>query len=114
FRGLYRVLLNKYYVDELYWAVFGDGLRGVCRFFSQVDEKGVDGVVNGTAAATVGLSSGSNWGDIKLVDGLVNKIADVIQDSSAISRRLQTGVIQNYILAMAVGIFLIVGVYIIF
>jgi len=47
------------------------------------------------------------------VDGLVNKIADVIQDGSAIFRRLQTGVVQNYILAIAVGIFFMVSVYII-
>ncbi|MFQ5882169.1 MAG: NADH-quinone oxidoreductase subunit L [Candidatus Methylomirabilales bacterium] len=114
FRRLYRVLYHKYFVDELYEAIFLDRFRGLCRFFSQVDEKVVDGAVNGTAAVTIGVSTGSNWGDIKIVDGLVNKIADIIQGGSAISRRLQTGVVQNYILAMAVGIFLIVSVYIIF
>ncbi len=114
FRGLYQVVYNKYYVDEFYWAIFGDGFRVLCRGFSQVDDKVVDGAVNGAATVTIGVSTGSDWNDIKIVDGAVNKIADVIQDSSAISRRLQTGVIQNYILAMALGIFLIVSVYIIF
>jgi NADH-quinone oxidoreductase subunit L len=113
FRGLYRVLYNKYYVDELYWAIFGDGFLGLSRFTSQVDEKVVDGVVNGTATVTMGFSTGSDWGDIKVVDGLVNKVADIIQGGSRGLRLIQTGMVQNYILAIAVGIFLIVGVYII-
>jgi len=100
-------------VDEVYWAIFGDGFRRLCRVFSRVDDRVVDGAVNGAAVVTIGLSAGSDWNDIKIVDGAVNKIADIIQGGSAVSRRLQTGVIQNYILAMAVGIFLIVGAYIV-
>jgi NADH-quinone oxidoreductase subunit L len=113
FPGLYRVLYNKYYVDELYWAIFGDGFRGLCRFFSQVDEKVVDLAVNGIATVTIGVSTGSDWGDIRIVDGLVNKIGDIVQEGSGIFRRLQTGMVQNYILAIAVGIFFIVSIYII-
>jgi hypothetical protein len=45
------------------------------------------------------------------VDGLVNAIADVIQGGSLSLRRLQTGVIQNYILAMALGILGMVVIY---
>jgi NADH-quinone oxidoreductase subunit L len=113
FRHVYRVLHHKYYVDELYWAIFGDGVLGCSRFFSQVDEKVVDGAVNGTAMVTIGLSTGSDWGDNKIVDGLVNKIADIIQGGSRGLRLIQTGVVQNYILAIAVGIFFIVSAYII-
>ncbi|MDZ4339359.1 MAG: NADH-quinone oxidoreductase subunit L [candidate division NC10 bacterium] len=113
FPTLHRLLWQKYYVDEVYWAIFGDGFRRLCRVFSRVDDRVVDGAVNGAAVVTIGLSAGSDWNDIKIVDGAVNKIADIIQGGSAVSRRLQTGVIQNYILAMAVGIFLIVGAYIV-
>ena len=113
FRHVYRVLYQKYYVDELYWVIFGDGILGSSRFLSQVDEKVVDGAVNGTAMVTIGLSTGSDWGDNKIVDGLVNKIADIIQGGSRGLRLIQTGVVQNYILAIAVGIFFMVSVYII-
>jgi hypothetical protein len=41
---------------------------------------------------------------MKIVDGLVNAIASMIQGGSFTLRRLQTGDIQNYILAMMVGI----------
>jgi hypothetical protein len=48
------------------------------------------------------------------VDGLVNAIADVIQEGSQAFKRIQTGVIQNYLLAMAMGIFVIVSLYFFF
>ncbi len=113
FQHVYRVLYQKYYVDELYWVIFGDGILGSSRFLSQVDEKVVDGAVNRTATVTMELSTGSDWTDIRIVDGLVNKIADIIQGGSRRLRLIQTGVVQNYILAIAVGIFFIVSVYII-
>jgi NADH-quinone oxidoreductase subunit L len=114
FRTLYRLLVHKYFVDEIYYAVFLDGFRRFCRLFWRVDEKVVDGAVNGTATVTIELSNGSDITDIKIVDGLVNKIADIIQGWSATWRYLQTGVIQNYLLAMALGIFLIVSFYMVF
>jgi hypothetical protein len=45
------------------------------------------------------------------VDGLVNAIADLIQGGSQAFRRTQTGVIQNYLLAMAMGVFVIVCLF---
>jgi NADH-quinone oxidoreductase subunit L len=45
------------------------------------------------------------------VDGLVNAIADLIQGGSNVFRRIQTGVLQNYLLAMAMGIVVIVSLF---
>ncbi|MGE5849370.1 MAG: NADH-quinone oxidoreductase subunit L [Candidatus Methylomirabilota bacterium] len=114
FPGLYRLLLNKYWVDELYIAVFVDLGKWVCHRFWTVDAKGVDGAVNGSSALTVFLSQISARFDFRGVDGLVNRIADLIQGSSQVFRRLQTGVIQNYLLAMAMGIFVIVSLFFFF
>jgi hypothetical protein len=41
----------------------------------------------------------------------VNAIADLIQGGSQTFRRIQTGLLQNYLLAMAMGIFVIVSLY---
>jgi NADH-quinone oxidoreductase subunit L len=57
------------------------------------------------------VSNGSNWNDIKIVDGVVNRIADLIQRCSATWRYVQTGLVQNYLMAMVLGIFLIVSLY---
>ncbi|PWB77197.1 MAG: NADH-quinone oxidoreductase subunit L, partial [Candidatus Methylomirabilota bacterium] len=103
-RGLYNLLLNKYWVDELYEAIFIDFGKAFCRFLWGVDAKVVDGAVNGSGWLTMRLSVVSSWYDMKIVDGLVNAIATLIQGGSFTLRRLQTGAIQNYILAMALGI----------
>ena len=111
FRGLYTLLLNKYWVDEWYNAVFVDFGKKLCRGLWSVDSRGVDGVVNGTSALTVLMSRVSAAFDFRVVDGLVNAIADLIQGGSQVFRRTQTGVIQNYLLAMAMGVFVIVCLF---
>jgi hypothetical protein len=45
------------------------------------------------------------------VDGLVNRIADWIQGASLQLRKMQTGLVQNFLLAMAMGIFTIVTIF---
>ena len=110
-KGVYLLLLNKYWVDELYQAIFITFGKRVCAFLWGVDSRVVDGAVNGSSWLTVRLSLLSAWNDLKIVDGLVNAIADVIQGGSLTLRRLQTGVIQNYILAMALGILGMVVIY---
>jgi NADH-quinone oxidoreductase subunit L len=111
FRGLHSLLLNKYWVDELYIAVFVDFGKRLCGRLWTVDAKAVDGAVNGTGWLTVTLSHLSAKFDFRGVDGLVNAIADLIQGGSQAFRRIQTGVLQNYLLAMAMGIFVIVSLY---
>jgi NADH-quinone oxidoreductase subunit L len=112
FRGLYTLLLNKYWVDEWYNAVFVDFGKKLCRGLWSVDSRGVDGVVNGAGALTVLMSRVSAAFDFHFVDGLVNAIADLIQGGSEAFRRTQTGVIQNYLLAMAMGVFVIVCLFV--
>jgi NADH-quinone oxidoreductase subunit L len=111
FHGLYALLLDKYRVDEFYNAIFVDFGKWLCHRMWGVDAKGVDGAVNGTSALTVFMSQVSAKFDFRGVDGLVNAIADLIQGGSQTFRRIQTGVLQNYLLAMAMGIFVIVSLY---
>ena len=113
-QGVYRILLNKYWVDELYQAIFVDFGKRLCGFFWGVDSRVVDGAVNGSSRLTVRLSRLSAWNDFKIVDGMVNAIADVIQGGSLRLRLLQTGVVQNYILAMSLGILGIMIIYLFF
>jgi len=114
FRGLYTLLLNKYWVDEFYNAVFIDFGKRLCHRLWAVDSRGVDGAVNGTSWLTVVLSQISAKFDFHAVDGLVNAIADLIQGGSQAFKRIQTGVIQNYLLAMAMGVFVIVSLFFFF
>lgn len=165
FRTPYVVLFRRYFLDEIYSAVFLNGFRRCCRVLwrmdgrvidgavnrvaglvlgssatfsrldgavidravnttasvvvdsgaiaSKVDEAVIDGAVNTVGDIVVGSSTVSWKVDDKVIDGAVNKAADMIWGSSQLGRRLQTGAVQNYILAMAWGI-LLVTLYLLF
>jgi len=54
---LYRLSLNKFYVDEIYDYLFVRPFTACARFFAEfVDPRVIDGAVNGVAAVARGLS----------------------------------------------------------
>jgi len=80
FSRVYKILWNKYYVDELYEKLF------------------VNPVVN--------LSRNVFWKftDGKIIDGLIHSIAKLIDLFASIFRKFQTGLAQFYALIMVFGI----------
>jgi NADH-quinone oxidoreductase subunit L len=111
FAGPHTVLTNKYYVDELYDATVIKGTMGSANFLWTFDRTVVDGAVNGSGWLTIFSSWLSHLADKYIVDGLVNLVGSVLQESSFIFRRFQTGLIQNYALLMVVGVFAFVSIY---
>jgi NADH-quinone oxidoreductase subunit L len=109
--GLYRLLFNKYYVDELYGATVVSGTVSGAKGLSVFDAEVVDGAVNGTASLTVGSADLSSLADESLVDGAVNAVWRILAQFSAAFRSLQTGLIQNYALMMLFGIGILVGFF---
>jgi NADH-quinone oxidoreductase subunit L len=111
FAGPHRVLYNKYYVDELYDATVIRGTMSSANGLWTVDRTVVDGAVNGSGWLTIFSSWLSHLADKYVVDGLVNLVGSVLQESSFIFRRFQTGLIQNYALLMLFGVFAFVSIY---
>jgi NADH-quinone oxidoreductase subunit L len=87
FGGLYRLLLNKYYVDEIYDA-------GVVQPIRIASEDGLWKVV-----------------DARVIDGAVNGAGEIVGGSSELLRRLQTGSVRAYAASLFVGVVLILGYY---
>jgi NADH-quinone oxidoreductase subunit L len=87
FPGLHRLLLNKYYVDEIYDAAIVHPIQ---------------------TASTEGL-----WkvADAKIVDGAVNLTGLVVAGASAVLRLFQTGSVRSYAASTFVGVVLILGYY---
>jgi NADH-quinone oxidoreductase subunit L len=82
--GLHRVLLHKYYVDELYDRVIVQPIFALSRWCAETfDMRVIDGAVNGVAAA---------------VQGLAGRL-----------RRYQTGFVMNYALSMLIGVVALLG-----
>jgi NADH-quinone oxidoreductase subunit L len=109
--GPHRVLTNKYYVDELYGATVIRGTMGSADGLWAFDRTVVDGAVNGSGWLTIFASWISSLIDKYIVDGLVNLVGSILQESSFVFRRLQTGLIQNYALLMLFGVFAFVSLY---
>ncbi len=109
---LHKLLENKYYVDEIYGKTVIGGTLLFSRALSWFDANIVDGLVNLTRHATVGLFGlGSNLFDKYVIDGIVNGAASTAGAGSAILRRVQSGVVQNYALIMGGGLILLAVVY---
>ncbi len=97
-RPLHTFLVNKWYVDELYQAVVINGILGVTRVLRWIDERIIDGTVNGVAWLSRVLSSFSGSFDSGVIDGAVNAAAYVSGFFGLVLRKFQTGKVQTYVL----------------
>ncbi len=87
FPGVYRLLSNKYYVDEVYDATVVQPIRIVSE----------EGLWKGV--------------DVQLIDGAVNGVGETIGGAGELLRRLQTGSVRAYAASLVVGVVLILGYY---
>ncbi len=87
FPGLHRLLLNKYYVDEIYDAAVVHPIQ---------------------TASREGL-----WkvADARIIDGAVNVTGLVVAGVSAVLRLFQTGSVRSYAASTFVGVVLVLGYY---
>lgn len=85
--GLYKLIFNKYYVDEIYEFVFVKGCKGLGTLLWQKF-------------------------DVLVVDGIVNGAGTVVEFFGKTIRRLQTGYVQNYAVGILLGIVIILGIFI--
>jgi NADH-quinone oxidoreductase subunit L len=107
------MVLQKYYIDEIYRLVFVDNLVRLSRGLAWIDAQVVDGVVNGAASVTLGSARTSSEADRLGVDGAVNAVGHLVYGGSSVYRRLQTGRIQNYAMGMMLGAFALISLYLI-
>jgi NADH-quinone oxidoreductase subunit L len=84
---VHRLLLNKYYVDEIYDAALVQPIK---------------------IASQEGLWRGF---DVKIIDGAVNGAAAIVNSSATLLRRLQTGSVRTYAGSLLVGVVAILAYY---
>jgi NADH-quinone oxidoreductase subunit L len=115
--SIYTVFERKYWVDEIYWAVFVDRYIDLARFLSQtVDGKFWHDWFHDTVIARSFRSLThflANPIDLGFIDAMANGLAEVIKESSASLRRVQNGFVRTYALSVLLGVILILG-YLIF
>jgi NADH-quinone oxidoreductase subunit L len=108
---VYRLLLNKYWVDEFYDATVVRGTIALADLLWEFDARVVDGIVNGTRHSTVGSSWLSGIFDLRVVDGIVNLVGHSYDVASRHFRKLQVGFAQGYAMVMVFGAALLLGIF---
>ena len=89
FGGVYRFLLNKWYFDELYDAIFIKPAMRMARSLWKI-------------------------GDTMIIDGIPNGVASLAGVSSRQAVRLQTGSLAAYAFSMLIGVVALVSVFLLF
>jgi NADH-quinone oxidoreductase subunit L len=112
-RPAYRLVLNKYYVDELYDALFVNRAKNVGNAAAAFDLAIIDGGVNGTGWLTRFSAEVSRLWDLWVIDGLVNVMAFGVKVLSYPVRILQTGLVQMYALLIVLGVLIFMAYYLI-
>ena len=87
FAPLHKLLLNKYYVDEIYDATVVKPIEAVSR----------EGLWRGV--------------DVGVIDGAVNGVGSIVDAGSMVLRRLQTGSVRAYAGSLFIGVVLMLGYY---
>jgi NADH-quinone oxidoreductase subunit L len=108
-KGLYTAVLNKWYIDEAYDALFVNRAKDLGSGLWRFDSRIVDGLVNSAAGNTVRSAVGSGWWDRWIVDGLVRLAGGIVKTASWPMRLIETGYTQNYALVMVLGVLVFIA-----
>jgi len=103
----YRTVFEKYYIDEIYQAVFVAGVLGLSKFLAAFDRVVIDGIVNGAATVTRWIAVADGAFDRVVIDGAVNLVGSATMWVGARARQVQTGHIYSYLYAIVIGVVLI-------
>jgi NADH-quinone oxidoreductase subunit L len=115
FSPIYRLLVNKWWFDELYDAIFVRPTFVISRFIANIDRTYIDGFLDFLARVTVGFARWWDYfADRGVVDGLANLIAGWTYSLGLGLRSVQTGQIRQYVLFIVVGavaVFLLISFF---
>ena len=105
FAPINRLLKNKYYVDEIYWALFVRPTARLGDALAWFDTNVVDHIfVDGFGVIASFWSRVQSWLDDHVVDGAVDGTGWTALELGALGRRIQNGLVQNYLLVITMAL----------
>ena len=99
---------NSWYIDVFYQKIIIDPFVTLANFVTIIEQKVVDRFVNLLGIGTVVLSFVVAWFDRTFVDGSVNFSAYLAGRTGALTRSVQGGKVQTYILLAIIGLLIII------
>jgi NADH-quinone oxidoreductase subunit L len=104
---------NKWWVDELYWAVILNPYITLSRFLAEVIDWRFwhdwfhDTVIARSFREFAKFLAGAF--DLGVIDGIANGLASITVRFAGSLRKVQTGYVRNYALSVFVGVVVIIG-----
>ena len=105
-----RFLYKRWYLDAIYYKVFVSGLLAASRGLYRYVEQGIWNRLNNTIGRDImDYSRASDQLDTQVVDRAANEVASYGSRLSNLLRKLQSGVTEQYVIAFAIGIILLLA-----
>jgi NADH-quinone oxidoreductase subunit L len=112
-KSLYVFLESRWYINAIYYKAFVNAPLRIINWTNiNIEQNGFGRVNDAVAGFGVTLSSAGNWFDSRIIDRLTTGFADFGQALSRIVRRLQTGIVEQYALVLAIGLTIILILFI--
>jgi NADH-quinone oxidoreductase subunit L len=112
--GAYRLLLNKYWVDELYDKLFVQSSKLLGRDLDRLDSSVVDGAVVGVRRMTELGAESSTWFEKHVIYGGINVVGYSNHLAARILRKLQSGLVHHYAAILVAGFVILVNLIVLF
>ena len=107
---IHRFLYKRWYLDAIYYKIFVSGLLAASRGLYTHIEEGIWNKLNNTFARDImDYSRASDQLDTQVVDRAANEVASYGSRLSNLFRKLQSGVTEQYVIAFAIGIILLLA-----
>ena len=110
----YTLLLNKYWVDEIYDKVFVRTSKTGGRALDAVDTGVLDGAVVGVGRLTEMGAEGSTWVEKYVIYGGLNVIGYSNHLGARVLRKLQSGLVHHYATILVAGFVILVNLIVLF
>ncbi len=107
FQAAYRILLNKYYVDELYDLLWVEPTKKLGLLLDWFDRTVIDGLVRAVAHLAELVAAGSTWMEKYVIYGGLNVIGYGNHLAARQWRQLQSGMVHHYAAIIVAGLFLL-------
>lgn len=108
FSDVYTLLLHKYYVDELYDALFVEPTKRMGQKWDWFDRTIIDGAVRGIGRSVDAMGAGVTWVEKYVIYASLNVIGYGNHLAARAWRRLQSGMVHHYAALIVAGLFILV------
>jgi len=103
--GLQRFLENRWYINAVYYRAFVDAPLYASNWTAVHFEQGVMQKMNtGGEALGLELSAAGRWFEANVIDAVTAGVSGASQSLSRAFRKLQSGVVESYALALLLGL----------